>query len=219
MKIAYIRSGAKGDLKAAQIETLEPYGIDKWVTETDPSERTMLKSIIGTSEKRDILYVCDLLRLARDKHSLSTIVRKITGKGIVLISLKENIDSSTETGKAKLEMIDAIIDFEKASIAERHAEGVAKAKQNGKYKGKKKKEIKNFKKYYDEYMSRKITKIKLAKELNISRGTLDRMIKDYEEKKRQGKEDMLLAPLQRGSKVGQLRFDDLTMELKEEREI
>lgn len=62
---------------------------------------------------------------------------------------------------------------------ERQAEGIALAKQRGAYKGRKRIEVKDFGKYYEEYMQRKVSKSALARQLGISRPTLDRLIEDY----------------------------------------
>src|SRR5699024_10818058 len=99
-----------------------------------------------------------------------------------LISSKENIDSSTPTGKLMLTMIGAINEFERANLLERQREGIAQAKKEGKYKGRKEVDIKDFDLHYQRYMNREVNKSQLAKELGISRPTLDKLIKEYEGK-------------------------------------
>ena len=78
-----------------------------------------------------------------------------------------------------LTMIGAINEFERVNLLERQREGIAIAKRNGKYKGGKRKDIPNFAEHYARYESREITKSALAKELNISRPTLDKMINEH----------------------------------------
>lgn len=62
--------------------------------------------------------------------------------------------------------------------------GVERAKTEGKYKGRKPIEIDDtiFQEYYNKYMARKITKVQMAKELEISRPTLDKLLKKYNDK-------------------------------------
>ena len=79
-----------------------------------------------------------------------------------------------------LTMIAAINEFERQNLLERQAEGIALAKQKGVYKGRKKIEVKNFEKYYQLYMQHKMSKSKIARELNISRPTVDRLIDEHE---------------------------------------
>jgi len=80
-----------------------------------------------------------------------------------------------------LTMIAAINEFERENILERQREGIALAKQRGAYKGRKAVQVKDFGKYYDRYLRREYTKKELAEELNISRPTLDRLIKEYQQ--------------------------------------
>ena len=56
-------------------------------------------------------------------------------KGIAFESQKEKIDTSTPSGKLFLTIIAALNEFEREVLLERQAEGIAVAKQNGKYKG------------------------------------------------------------------------------------
>ncbi|MCJ8343692.1 MAG: recombinase family protein, partial [Cetobacterium sp.] len=83
------------------------------------------------------------------------------------------------TGKLMLTMIGAISEFERSNLLERQREGIVIAKSLGKYKGRKKVQIDNFEEYYNRYMCRDASKSQISKELNISRPTLDRLIKDY----------------------------------------
>ena len=77
-------------------------------------------------------------------------------------------------------MIGAINEFERANLLERQREGILIAKQNGKYTGRKKITVANFEEYYERYASRQVSKTALAKELDISRPTLDRLIVDFQ---------------------------------------
>lgn len=111
----------------------------------------------------------------------NVLIASITDFVPLLPFAKENLDSSTATGKLMLTMIGAINEYERANLLERQREGIAIAVQDGKYKGRQTVEIDDFASHYDRYMSRQISKSALAKELNISRPTLDRLIKQREE--------------------------------------
>ena len=97
------------------------------------------------------------------------------------MSNKENIDTSTPTGKLLVTMIGAINEFERQNMLERQREGIAVAKREGKYKGRKEVTIDSdvFTEQYNRYLSREITKTELAQILNISRPTLDKLIKEH----------------------------------------
>jgi DNA invertase Pin-like site-specific DNA recombinase len=61
-------------------------------------------------------------------------------------------------------------------------EGRAIAKLEGKYKGRKEVKVDNFEEYYNRYLNREFNKTQLAKELGVSRPTLDKLIKEHESK-------------------------------------
>ena len=86
----------------------------------------------------------------------------------------------TDSGKLMLTMIAAINEFERENLLERQREGIAIAKEQGKFKGGQVKRIddKTFTEAYERYQRRELTKTQLAAELKISRPTLDKLIKD-----------------------------------------
>ena len=79
-----------------------------------------------------------------------------------------------------LTMIAAIAEFERQNLLERQREGIAIAKREGKYKGGQVKKIDEtvFDRHYAEYKERKINKKQLAEALEISRPTLDKLLKE-----------------------------------------
>ena len=78
-------------------------------------------------------------RMAKMKSSSTLRVLQITerlkAKGVTLRILSMDLDTSTPTGKLLLTMLGGIAEFERALMLERQREGIAKAKQEGKYKG------------------------------------------------------------------------------------
>lgn len=184
MKVAYVRVSTLEQNEARQVEALQKHGIEKWFTEKvsgKDTNRPELQNMLDYVREGDTIYIHDFSRLARSTKDLLDLVEIINNKGVHLVSNKENIDSSTPTGKLMLTMIAAIYQFERENLLERQAEGIAIAKRNGVYKGRKAIEIEdtNFKELYQKYLTRELTKMELAKQLNVSRPTLDRMIKEY----------------------------------------
>lgn len=183
MNIAYVRVSTVEQNEARQIEALEKHNIDKWYTEKVSAkdvDRPKLQEMLEFAREGDTIYIHDFSRLARSTTDLLQIVEQLQAKGIHLVSNKENIDTSTPTGKLMLTMIGAINEFERANLLERQREGIQLAKAEGKYKGRKEVKIDNFEKHYQRYMNREVSKSGLAKELGISRPTLDKMIKELE---------------------------------------
>lgn len=78
-----------------------------------------------------------------------------------------------------LTMIAAINEFERSNLLERQREGIAIAKRNDVYKGRKPKTIPDFDKYYKSYIMREINKVEFAMQIGVSRVTLDKLIKEY----------------------------------------
>jgi len=129
----------------------------------------------------DTVYVEEFSRLGRSTADLLSIVQRIEDTGAKFISIKENFDTKTPAGKLQMTMMAAIAEFERAMILERQREGIAIAKREGKYKGRKAISVPNIGDYYDRYMSRQETKTSISAELGISRTTLDKLFKEYKE--------------------------------------
>lgn len=190
MKVAYVRVSTVEQNEARQIEALKKFNIEKWFTEKvsgKDTNRPELQNLLDFVREGDTVYIHDFSRLARSTKDLLEIVEELNAKGVHLVSNKENIDSSTPTGKLMLTMIGAIAEFERTNLLERQREGIAIAKENGAYKGRKAKDIDdNFIVGYNKYMKREITKKDFASMINVSRPTLDKMIKEYTQKKEEG---------------------------------
>lgn len=183
MRVAYVRVSTVEQNEARQIEALEKHGIEKWYIEKvsgKDTNRPKLKEMLASVVSGDTIFIHDFSRLARSTKDLLDIVEQLTQRGVHLVSNKENIDSSTPTGKLMLTMIAAINEFERQNLLERQSEGIAIAKREGKYKGRAKKSIddKAFNKYYGKYQAGEITKSEFAKNIGVSRPTLDNILKE-----------------------------------------
>ena len=183
MQIAYIRVSSAEQNEARQIEALKPYKIEKVFQEKvsgKSTDRKELQAMLDFAREGDTIYVHDFSRLARSTKDLLDIVEDLKNRGIFLVSLKENIDSSTPTGKLMLTMIGAINEFERTNLLERQREGIEIAKKKGIYKGRKRIEMpNNFGEYYEKWLRRELSKSKIASNLGVSRPTVDRLFEEY----------------------------------------
>lgn len=185
MNVGYVRVSTREQNEARQLEALQKYDIEKWYTEKvsgkNMTDRPELQNMIDFVRDGDTVYVHDFSRLARSTKDLLDIIEKLNAKGVHLVSNKENIDTSTPNGRLMLTMLSAIYQFERENMLDRQAEGIAIAKREGKYKGRKAIEIDTaeFKAQYERYERREINKVELAKLLKVSRPTLDKMIREY----------------------------------------
>ena len=181
--LGYVRVSTVEQNDERQKEALKKYNIDKWFEEkisAKDTKREKLQAMLDYCREGDTIYVHDFSRLARSTKDLLSIVEFLKEKNVHLVSNKENLDSSTATGKLMLTMIAAIAEFERENLLERQREGIAIAKRKGKYRGGQVKKIDDvlFNRHYDDYKNRKINKKQLAAILEISRPTLDRILKE-----------------------------------------
>lgn len=121
------------DLAAAQCEKV----FTEQVSSVDEKARAKLAEVLDFLREGDTLIVTKLDRLARSVTHLHTILAQITAKGANLKILSMGIDTATPTGKLLLTIMGGVAEFEREVMLERQREGIAKAKADGKYKGRK----------------------------------------------------------------------------------
>lgn len=183
MHVAYIRVSTLEQNEERQLEAMKKYPIEKFFNEKISGKdmnRPELQRMLEFVREGDVVHIHDFSRLARSTKDLLEIVELLKKKGVALVSNKENIDSTTPTGKLMLTMIAAINEFERTNLRERQREGIDIAKRKGVYRGRKRIEISNFERCYLAYALHQTNKAQLAKDLNISRPVVDRLIADYE---------------------------------------
>ena len=181
--VGYCRVSTAEQNLSRQEVTMKEYKVEKVFSEKisgKDTNRPKLQEMLEFVREGDTVVVHDFSRLARSTVDLLSIVELLKSKSVTLISAKENFDTSTSTGMLMVSLIGCINSFQRACILENQREGIACAKAAGKYKGRKPIEVSDFDIYYDEYMSRKISKGKLAKKLGISRPTLNKLFTEYE---------------------------------------
>ena len=193
MNVAYVRVSTVEQNEERQTRELEKHNIDKWYIEkvsAKDTNRPKLQELLDYVREGDKVYIKDFSRLARSTKDLLDIIESLEEKKVSLISLNENLDTATPTGKMLVTMIGAINEFERANMLERQKEGIAIAVEKGKYKGRKPLKIKKdkFIDLYEEMEKGYITKTEMAEKLNISRSTLYRRLSDYQDKQKQGQD-------------------------------
>src|ERR1700730_18049272 len=126
----------------AQIRDLKAAGCEEIFSDqvSALAQRDRLKESLLFVRRNDTLVCCKPDRLARSTTDLLRIVDDLDGRGVGLIMLSmggQRIDTRSPTGKLMVTMLAAIAEFERGLLLERQREGVAKAKLDGKYKGRK----------------------------------------------------------------------------------
>jgi DNA invertase Pin-like site-specific DNA recombinase len=122
----------------AQFRNLKTAGCEKIFSEqvSAVGKRAQLEAALDFLRQGDTLVVTKLDRLARSTQHLLEIAERVRTKGADLSILNLG-DTSTATGRLMFTVIGAIACFERELMLERQREGIAKAKAEGKYKGRK----------------------------------------------------------------------------------
>jgi DNA invertase Pin-like site-specific DNA recombinase len=141
MLIGYARTSTakqNGGL-VAQLELLKQAGVDPdnvfQEQVSSVQDRAQLEAAIKSLRKGDMLVVTKLDRLARSLENAILLEHKICERGAGLKVLDPSIDTSQPIGRLLFNMIGAIAQFEREIMLERQREGIARAKAQGKYKG------------------------------------------------------------------------------------
>lgn len=125
----------------AQRRDLSQAGCEKLfveqVSSVDHKGRQKLAEALGYIREGDTLVVTKLDRLARSVAHLHELLATLERKGAFLRILSMSIDTSTPTGKLMLTIMGGVAEFERDIMLERQREGIAKAKAEGRYKGRK----------------------------------------------------------------------------------
>jgi DNA invertase Pin-like site-specific DNA recombinase len=123
----------------AQERDLKAAGVERIFAERTSSvgDRPQLDAALDFIRAGDVLTVTKLDRLARSVRNLCEIIAKIEAKGASLRILAMNLDTATPTGRLMLNVIGSVAQFEREMMLERQREGIANAKGEGRYKGRK----------------------------------------------------------------------------------
>jgi DNA invertase Pin-like site-specific DNA recombinase len=106
----------------------------------------------------------------------------LTTKNVSFVSTKELIDTDTPNGKFMLTVFGAVFELERSYALQRQREGIAIAKEQNKYKGRKKIELNNMDQIVLQWENNKITATQAAALLKISRNTFYRRVKEMRHK-------------------------------------
>lgn len=137
--------------------------------------REELNRMLEYVRKGDAVKVTKLCRLARNTKHLLEIVEFLDSKSVTLQVLNLGIDTASPTGRLMVTLIGAIATFERQLLLERQAEGIALAKQKGRYKGRKP-TARAKRVQVNNLLVRGMTKLQIAKELGISLSSVYRII-------------------------------------------
>ena len=186
MNIAYTRVNSSLLSYEKQFEGLKNYNIEKWFNEKKCLKgiRPQFNAMMDFIRRGDTIYVLDFNRLALSTNELINIGEELSSKEINLRSINDNLDTSNATGKLMFTMISTIKEFQRLNLLERQKDGIAIAKANGKYKGRKKINYPlNWGEVYNKYKNRELTGTNAMELLKLKRNTFYKLVDEYKSNK------------------------------------
>lgn len=185
MKIGYIRVSTEGQNTIRQEVLMNELGVDELFIDKASGKnmkRPELNRLLEFARKGDTVIVESISRFARNTKDLLELIDVLSGKGVEFVSRKENIDTTTPTGKFMLTVFGAVAELEREYILQRQREGIAIAKSEGKYQGRKKIIRNDFERIYRLWKSKEITGVVAMKRLNMKKSTFYRRVNEFEKK-------------------------------------
>lgn len=180
MKIGYIRISTAEQNTARQEVLMRELEVDNVFMDRMSGKNTNrpeLQKMMNFVREGDTVIVESISRFARNTKDLLDLVEKLTEKNVEFVSKKEAIDTTTPTGKFMLTIFGAVAELEREYILQRQREGIAIAKENGVYKGRKPIERPEFDAVVALWREGEITAVEAMKRLDMKSSTFYRKIK------------------------------------------
>lgn len=181
MKIGYIRISTADQNTARQEVLMKELGVERVYIDRmsgKNTDRPELKRMMNFVRDGDVVIVESISRFARNTKDLLELVEQLTAKQVEFISKKEAIDTTTPTGKFMLTIFGAVAELEREYILQRQKEGIALAKQNGVYKGRKPIEHPKFAEIVAIWKAGDIKAVEAMKRLNMKPSTFYRKVRE-----------------------------------------
>ena len=181
MKIGYIRISTTDQNTARQEVLMQELQVEQVYIDRmsgKNTDRPELKRMMNYVREGDVVIVESISRFARNTKDLLELVEQLTEKQVEFISKKEAIDTTTPTGKFMLTVFGAVAELEREYILQRQKEGIAVAKQNGVYKGRKPIEHPRFNEIVAIWKGGDITAVEAMKRLDMKPSTFYRKVKE-----------------------------------------
>ena len=143
MKVGYARvssiDGSQESGLETQIEILKKHGCQKIFSEsqseTTTDKREQLKQCLEFVREGDEFTFTRVDRVCRNSLDLQLLVKDLTDRGVTLSATEQPISTKDATSKCFLDMLGVFAELETNLRKERQMEGIARAKKNGKFKG------------------------------------------------------------------------------------
>ena len=181
MKFGYARVSTQDQNLDLQLDELNKYGVDKTYHEKmtgTKKDRPELEELYKVLREGDTVVVWKLDRIGRSMKHLIELIDDFKNKGIGFVSLKENIDTTTATGKLIFRIFASLAEFERDMISERTKAGLESARARGRKGGRPKKGNGKVQLALKMYDSKEYSISQIEEATGISKATLYRRIKE-----------------------------------------
>lgn len=176
MKIGYARTSTQDQNLDLQIDALQQLGCERIYQEKISSvkdNRPELENCLKALRAGDTLYIWRLDRLGRSLKHLVQLINQLQDMDCSLVSIKENIDTSTPTGKLTFHIFASLAEFERDLICERTKAGLLSARARGRMGGRPQKLSEKEKSMIRQLMKdRNNSASDIAKRFGVSRATV-----------------------------------------------
>lgn len=137
-RLGYARVSTTKQHLDQQIDALDQHGVDrifsdKWTGRT--SDRPGLRELLAHARAGDTVVVVALDRLGRSLTGIIETIAELQERGISVVSLRENLDFTTPTGKMMASIFAALAEYEVDLKAERAAAAREAAAARGRHTG------------------------------------------------------------------------------------
>lgn len=175
MRVAYVRVSSADQNTARQMEAMKVHDIEKVYEEKvsgKDTNRPQLKALMDFVREGDTVFIESISRLARNTLDFLHIVEELSLKKVGLISLKENIDTSTPQGRFIVSIFAALSQLERETIRQRQREGIDVALANGKKFGRPRIELSDlYLAVHKRWQKGEITAVKAMEIIGMKRNT------------------------------------------------
>ena len=184
MKFGYARVSTQEQTTDRQIDALMKYGVDEIYEEKITGtlkNRPQLDLLLSKLRKDDTLVIYDLKRLGRNSKQLISLAEEFNKKGIGLVSLNENLDTTTPIGQFMFTLLCALAQLDRDIIVENTKSGLEAARARGRHGGRPKIDPKKVSKAIKMYKSQQFTIKEITETTGISKASLYVYLSDRRE--------------------------------------
>lgn len=181
MKIGYVRVSTQEQNTIRQEVLVKSLGVEQLYIDKASgknADRPELRKMLTYVRQGDTVIVEAISHFARNTRDLLELVEQLTAKQVEFISQKEAIDTTTPTGKFMLTIFGAVAELEREYILQRQREGIAIAKEQGRYTGRRPIEAPELEHVVQQWRSGGMTAVEAMWRLNLKPTTFYRKAKE-----------------------------------------